>query len=378
MLAVASTRLAFMSVALVPMQLLLRRLEFKALAVVQTLAAALAAITKIALLFAGSGAWALVIAHAAEGCFTLVALYLVAPYWPRLRFSAQRTRQFLRFGAKASAATVLYQSYRNLDFVIVGKAFGIATLGSYRIAFDVATVPSLAILEVVNRTAFPIYSRIGLGHPDALTRLFLSMTMRLALVSGPLAVLLMFFAPEILTLISGSRWSDAGPMIMVLCWAAFLRTLTQSIPQLFNAAGRPDLAAYDSLLTLPCFLASCFGLVKLFGAALGANAVSLAWIVTYLVTLTVLFFMTRSILPLRALEFAKALAQPLALMGLLIVVLSLIRPLVRLALPSPISTLVALSCGVGLVFGYARFVLKISLAQRSRPRRDSELSRDDG
>jgi len=381
MLAVASSRLAFMSVALVPMQLLLRRLEFKSLAVVQTLAAGLGAITKIALLLSGAAAWALVIAHAAEGLFTLLAVYLVAPFWPKLRFSAQRTRHFLRFGAKASAATILYQSYRNLDFVIVGKAFGVATLGAYRIAFDVATVPALAVLDVVNRTAFPIYSRIGLGHPAALKRLFLSMTMRLALVSGPLAVLLMSFAPEILTLVSGSRWLAAGPMIMVLCWAAFLRTLTQSIPQLFHAAGRPDLAAYDSLLTLPCFLGSGWLLVTLFGSVLGANAVSLAWIATYLVTLTVLYFMTRSIIPLRALEFAKALSQPLALMGLLFGALSLIRPLLQRALPSPASTLVSLACGIGLVFGYARFVLKIRLSPKARPggRRDSELEleRDD-
>ncbi|MFZ5891897.1 MAG: oligosaccharide flippase family protein [Myxococcota bacterium] len=377
MLAVASTRLAFMAVALVPMQLLQRRLEFKALAVVQTLAAALAGITKVALLLAGSGAWALVLSHAAEGLFTLGVVYLLAPFWPKARFSLQKTLRFVRFGAKAAASTVLYQSYRNLDFVIVGRAFGVATLGAYRIAFDVAMVPAMAILDVVNRTAFPIYSRIGTSHLDSLKRMFLSMTKRLALVTGPLALLSALFAPDILALVSGARWSEAGPMIQVLCWAAFLRTLTQSIPQLFHAAGRPELAAYDSLITLPCFFACGWGLVRLFGASLGANAVSFAWIATYSLTLVVLFFMARSIFPLRGREFAKSLLPAFALMALLALVLVPLAPVAKRFLPAPVATLAGVALGLCLAFGYARYVLKIRLAPKAVSTR-SEIKIDAG
>lgn len=373
MLAVASTRLTFMSVALVPMQLLQRRLEFKSLALVQTLAAALAGISKVTLLFANAGAWALVLAHAAEGLFTLLVSYALFPFWPKARFSFEKTRRFLRFGARAAASSVLYQSYRNIDFVIVGRFFGVTALGAYRVAFDVAMVPAMAILDVVNRTAFPIYARIGLAHPDSLKRTFLTMTRRLALVSGPLAVLSVFFAPDILNLVSGSRWAAANPLIEVLCWAAFLRTLTQSIPQLFHAAGRPELAAYDSLLTLPCFVAFGWGLVHWFGPLLGANAVSLAWIATYLCTLTVLFLMVRGIVPLKAREFLRCLAEPASLMALLWVAVSFGQPALRARLALPFATALGVALSLGLGLGYARYVLKIRLGRRagSGARRDA-------
>lgn len=365
MLAVASSRLAFMSVALVPMQLLQRRMEFKPLAAIQTLAAALAGITKVLLLFAGKGAWALVIAHAAEGLFTLLATYLLAPFWPRFRFSWLKTRRFVRFGARAAASAVLYQTYRNLDFVIVGRVFGVATLGSYRIASDIAMTPAIAILDVVNRTAFPIYARIGLTHLDSLKRTFLTMTRRLALVTGPLAVLSVFFAPDILALVSGGRWADAGPMIEVLCWAAFLRTLTQSIPQLFHAAGRPELAAYDSLITLPCFAGFGWLLVRSFGPALGANAVSFAWVATYVCTLSILFLMVRGIMPLKLKEFLGCLAGPLSLMLVLWAAARLQHALYVRFLPNAVATLLGLGLSLVIAIFYVRFVLKIRFARRS-------------
>ncbi|MGC4091672.1 MAG: lipopolysaccharide biosynthesis protein [Polyangiaceae bacterium] len=365
MLAVASSRVAFVAAALVPVQLLQRRLEFKELAVVQTSAAAVAALVKIGLLLLGAGAWSLVISHVVEGAFTLVSVYALSPYWPKWRFSFGKSTRFLRFGAKAAASTILYQSYRNLDFVIVGKVFGVATLGAYRVASDVAMVPAQAVLDVVNRTAFPVYARIGLGHPETLKRMFLSMTRRLALVSGPLCVLSLLFAPSILALVSGARWDAAGPMIRLLCWAALLRSLTQSIPQLFHAAGRPELAAYDSSLTLIGFVASAYALVKLFGASLGANAVSLAWITTYALTLCALFLMTRWIVPLKIGEFAKSLLQPLLMMVVLGALLSPLKPVLDRALPQALSTGVGLGLGLATLFGFARFVLKVRLAPKS-------------
>jgi O-antigen/teichoic acid export membrane protein len=365
MLVVACTRVLFTSIALVPLQLLQRKMDFKTLAVVQTLAAAAAATAKMTLLLADAGAWALVISHATEGLFTLVVVYALAPFWPRFRVSIEKTRRFVRFGARAAASAVLYQSYRNLDFVIVGRAFGVTSLGAYRIAFDIAMTPAMAILDVVNRTAFPIYARIGVSHPDSLKRTFLTMTRRLALVTGPLAVLSAFYAPDILSLVSGARWAAAGPMIKVLCWAAFLRTMAQSIPQLFHAAARPELAAYDSLLTLPCFVTFGWALVHWFGLTLGPNAVSLAWIATYLCTLLVLFLMARGIVPMKAREFLRSLVEPAGLMLLLWVFVALAQPPLRRALPLSIATALGLGASLALGAALARYVLRIRFARRA-------------
>lgn len=363
MVSVAALRLLFMAAALVPLQMLQRRLEFRQIAAVQTLAAGLAALAKVGLAAAGFGAWALVIGHTSEALFTLLTVYALSPFWPKLRFSVAKVARFVRFGLKAAASTVVYQSYRNLDFVIVGRAFGVSALGVYRVAFDAAMVPMMAILEVVNRTAFPIYSRIGVSEPERLKRVFLWMIRVQALLAGPLAVLLYFFGVDLLATIAGNNWLAAGPIIQVLCWAGMLRVLTQSVPQLFHAAGRPELAVYDSLLTLPCFLACGWGLVWWLGAAWGANAVALAWIATYLIMLSVLRFMARSLIGLTASEYLKNLLHPLLLMGAMFASLWLTMPTLRSALPGPFSVALGIALGLSVMLVYCRFVLKLRVAQ---------------
>jgi O-antigen/teichoic acid export membrane protein len=262
---------------------------------------------------------------------------------------------------KAAISTILYHSYRNLDFVIVGRAFGVATLGAFRVAFDVAMIPQMAILDVVNRTVFPIYSRIGVGDRPRLKALFLRMTRDTSLVSGTLAVMLYFFGSDILWLVSGGKWASAGPMIRVLCWAAFLRTLTQAIPQVFHAAGRPELAAYDSLLTLVCFLGMGIGWVVLLGPSWGANAVSLAWVTTYVLTLTVLRAMARRVIGVSVLEYAKNLAHPLGLMAILFIALLGVRAAGAMMGNPLLATAFGVFSGCAIVMAYLRVALGVTL-----------------
>lgn len=362
MICVAGLRLLFMSAALVPLQLVNRRLEFQRVAAVQTLAAGGGAILKVTLAALGFGAWALVIAHTSEALLTVLALFWLAPFRPKRLFAWKRIAPFVRFGSKAAGSSIVYQMYRNLDFVLVGRVFGLAALGAYRVAFDVAMVPAMALLEVVNRTAFPIYSRIGIADRPRLKRTFLWMTRVQALLAGPVMVLLFFFGTEILVAATGEKWRLSGPMIRVLCWAGFLRTQTQAIPQLFHAAGRPELAFYDSVLTLPCFVLCGWGLVFVFGSELGPNAVSLAWILTYLVMLAVLRWMARSVIGLTASEYFRNFGHPIALMSSLFAVLWIAQPLIRSALPPVGAVGVGIALGVLLVVAYCRVVLRVRFA----------------
>ncbi len=352
MIAISALRSLFMAGALVPLQLLQRRLEFRKIAAVQTLAAGLAALLKIGLAALGFGAWALVLAHTGEGLLTLLTLAWISPYWPKRGFSYAKVARFVRFGLKAASSTIIYQGYRNLDFVIVGRVFGVDVLGAYRVAFDVAMVPAMAILDVVNRTAFPVYSRIGAAEREQLERVFLWMVRHLALVTGPLVVLSFFVGPDVLVLVSGSKWLPAAPLIRVLCWAAFLRTLSQATPQLFHAAGRPELAAYDSLLTLVCFVGSAAGALLILKTGFGANAVSLAWVLTYSITVPVLRRMARSVISLSARAYFGNLARPAALMVLLFAALQVAQ---RMLGGAPRVLAVAAELAVGLAVSAAYF-----------------------
>lgn len=311
MIRVSALRLVFAALALVPLQMLNRELRFRDVATIQASAAGLAAIMKVALAASGFGAWALVLGHAAEGLFTALGAQLVSPFVPRLRFELERVRSMLRFGAKAASSGIVYQGYRNLDYFAIGKLWGQDMLGVYRVAFDLAMIPATAALDVVNRTAFPTYSRIGVSQPARLKEAFTWVLRSLSLLVGPITVFVAFAARPILSLIARGAFVSAAPMVRILCVAAFLRTLAQLVPQLLHATGRPGLAFFDSIVTTLGFAGSTALLVRLFGADLGASTVALAWVTTYVIALGFLFAFARSVVPLSVGDVARALSGPL-------------------------------------------------------------------
>jgi O-antigen/teichoic acid export membrane protein len=310
MIRVSSLRLPCAALALVSLQTLNRDLCFREVATVQSIAAGLAATAKVGLAAGGFGAWALVIGHVAEGLFTLLGAQVAAPFLPRSGFSLQRIRPMVRFGLKAASSSIVYQSYRNLDFFVVGKLWGQQALGLYRVAFDLAMIPATALMDVVNRTAFPTYSRIGVSQPERLRDAYLWLVRSLALMVGPVTVFVALAADPLLALIAEGRFRSAAPLVQILCVAAFLRTQAQLVPQLLHATGRPGLAFFDSVVTGLAFAGVATVLVHFVGTSLGPVTVSIAWIVAYSVALVFLVAFARLVIPLGVLALLRTLVHP--------------------------------------------------------------------
>ena len=338
MVVVASSKLLWTGVAMVPLQLLHRELRFREVAFIETASIGLAAVTKIVLAAFGAGAWALVIGHAAEGFFLLCGVYLVAPFWPHFRFAFGEIRGLVSFGLKVATSKFIYHGYRNLDYVVIGKAFGTAAVGVYRVGFEVAMSASMAVLNVVNGAAFPVYSRLA-GQKDQLRESFLWTTRGLVVLIGPIAVFLAFAAPNLVPLLGGEKWAGAVPVVEVLCWAALLRCLAHLTPQLLHAGGRPDLAVYDSLITLLMLAVTFAVCIGFLGEPLGFVSIAWGWLVSYPPILIVLWLFARRIIPLPLRDYLRSfwdglltmLATALALGLLSLILTDRLPPALRLA-----------------------------------------------
>ncbi|MGC4087480.1 MAG: oligosaccharide flippase family protein [Polyangiaceae bacterium] len=211
----------------------------------------------------------------------------------------------MAFGLKVATSRIIYHGYRNLDYIVIGKAFGTQALGIYRVAFEIAMSPAMSVLNVLNGAAFPVYSRLA-GDRSKLKESFVWTTRNLAVLIGPIAVFLAFSAPNLVPLAGGAKWLDAVPLVRVLCWAALLRCLAHLTPQLLHAAGRPDLAIYDSLITL-CMLALAFGSFLGLPAlkSWGLMGIAWGWVVAYPPILFALWLFARRVVTLGLWEYAR-------------------------------------------------------------------------
>jgi O-antigen/teichoic acid export membrane protein len=371
LVAASGFKLFLIGTSVVPLQLLNRDLKFREIGAVQTLASLGEGLTKIALAAAGTGAWALIAGNVARGAVLVAALWALSSFRPQRHFSQVETRRFVKVGVHVAGSSVLYQVYKNADYFLVGKFLGLEALGLYRVAFDVAMQPTDAIIAVVNRVGFPVYSRVA-ADPKALLSSFLSSTRSFLLTAAPVAAFLFIAAGGVLRVVGGESWVGAQPAVQILVWAGLLRAAAMIFPQVYLAVGRPQYASIDSVLTL-VLLTSSFWFGLAYFPGLGVLSVCLAWLLAYPIILSWHLVLIRRFMALGLFEYVQALAPGFGAALCMIVGL---EAFVRLLHGGAgwqfsrqgiglVELVAALVLGLGIFAGYLRWVLKTPLSYRT-------------
>lgn len=354
--AASGVKLLLIGMSVVPMQLLGKDLKFKELGAVHTLSSLAEGVIKIALAFAGAGAWALVAGNVGRGVALLVALWCLCEFRPALHCALAETRRFMRFGLHVAGSSLLFQVYKNADYFIVGKFLGIEPLGLYRVAFDVAMQPTDAINAVMGRVAFPVYSRLNHDLP-ALRAAFASNTRSLLLMVAPVAAFVYFAAPELLALIGEGRWMAAVPAVHILVVAGFVRAATVMFAQVYMAIGRPGLSGLDSAVTLGLLIIA-FGVGLSALPELGILAVCYAWLAVYPLLLAGHLYVSHRYFGLSPASYLRAMADSLGALVALAVGLWVVGR--SGAVPSGWPMLVVMVITTLLIhYGYLRWALGV-------------------
>ena len=310
-LAVAAKQLC-VGAALIPLALLNRDLQYERIATVSLCATVAAAATRLALAALGAGAWALVLGYAASGFYILVGAMLARPFRPQFRCDPASIVPLARFGARAAAANAIEQTFKNVDYLLVGWFYGPSALAIYRVAFDVAMEPAMAVATLVNRTVLPILAQAASAGGKLAPLLLWALRRSLALVA-PLMLALILVADPLTTLLhdgKGHSYATAALPLKVLAATAILRVMAQLLPTVMLVSGQPGLAARSSSIIFAtltvCILATGFSLP----AATGIVAVAAAWAVAYLPLLIWGVLYLRRHWGIRLCDMIRAVAVP--------------------------------------------------------------------
>lgn len=319
MVVVSSLKLVLVSLALVPQALLSRKLAFGALAGLQTVGALAGALSKVGLAHLGLGAWALVWANVLSGLVVLTATWITFwPGWPRLRFRFATVAWHVKFGARAALSGLLSETSKNLDYFLVGLLLGMGPLGVYRVAFDIAVMPLESIAQPIYRVTFSVFARMS-RDGDRLFQAFVDATRSMIALTSPVAVVLFLGTDDLLALVTRGGWEGAVPVVQLLCWAAFFRTVTRLFDNLFYARREPGIALLDAVATFLLLAAGMPVGLLLFGAEYGILVPAHVWLWTYPVVYGVLFAIAvrrKALAPGRYLvAVAPAIVATLATLG---------------------------------------------------------------
>ncbi len=289
-----AVKLVLQNAHLIPEALLRRDLAFRTLALVRIAATVADAIVKLGAAYLGAHGypalrvWCFVLGPIANVVVTSIGIQWARPWWPSLVFEARAAWAALRFGLQVSLAEILYYAYTSADYLVVGRYFGDAAVGTYRLAYELVLDVVRLVSMVTGEVAFPAFARLR-DDPPAAAALLLRFTRQNAMALMPFLVVIAVAADDLLAVLYPPLGPAAAMAARILCVVGMLRTLSFVLPPMLVGLGHArDVLIYNALAAV--LLPVAF--VVAAASASGYVAVAWAWAATYPLAFAALLAMT--------------------------------------------------------------------------------------
>ncbi|HEU4727177.1 MAG TPA: oligosaccharide flippase family protein [Kofleriaceae bacterium] len=293
-------RLVVQNAYLIPEALLRKELRFDAIAGVRIAAMIADSLAKLGAAYAGAHGfpelriWCFVIGPLANVVVTAIGLVACRPWWPALAFDPRAARRALGFGVQVSLGELLYFLYTSADYLVIGRVFGDAAVGAYRLAYELVLDLVRLVSMVTGEVAFAAFARLA-GDRAAAAALLVRFTRQNLLAIAPILVVIGVCADDWLALLypslarldgaggaaaGGSAIGQAAAAARILCAVGALRAASFVLPPMLAGIGH----ARDALLyNLIAAIALPAGFVVAAAAfpAHGYLSVAAAWAVVY-------------------------------------------------------------------------------------------------
>lgn len=218
--------------------LLMRELRFRRLANADVLGYGLGyGLVGVVLALLHWGVWALVAGQLTQAALRAAILLRAAP--PRLhpRPTWPCFRELMGFGAGLSVARIGVLLANQADNMVVGRWLGAVSLGLYSRAYQLMSVPTALLGDVLDKVLFPTMSRVQDDH-RRLASAYLQGTALIALITVPAGVVAAVLAPDLVPVAFGKRWEALVPPFQVLALGMMFRTSYRMSDSLSRATGR--------------------------------------------------------------------------------------------------------------------------------------------
>ncbi len=263
-----ATTLALGGLTVQHQALIRRRMAFGILALIDVGSQAIGVGAAIGVATAGGGYWALVLQPIAAGSVAALGLLLLGGWMPSRRVCWAETRPLLVFGANMAGCNVLSYLSKTLDNVLIGRRWGPSQLGTYSRAYGILMLPITQINGPIAAVAIPVLSRLR-HDPEAYSAQYLRLVRFMLALTTPACFIMAIFAPEIVRVLLGGSWADAGQILRVLSVASLVLPVLYAGGWLFASMGRTR-----QYLVVWVFVASA--LLGAFVAGLPRGAVGVA------------------------------------------------------------------------------------------------------
>ncbi len=303
----ASLPLVVAGVTSLPMAMLSRELRFGTVALIETVSMVVGPVAAVIAALLGARYWSLLVSTYASCLLNLALAWMATRWLPERPGLHLPSRSLLTFGANLSGFTIVNFFSRNLDNVLIGRAWGPISLGYYSRGYSLMLLPLQAINGPISSVMVPLMSRIEADKPQ-LRSVYLRTMNQVLLLAVPGMAAMTLTAADVIGLLFGSKWAAIVPIFAWLGLAGLWQPVGNSTGWLFISQGRTRAMLHWGLYSSATTVLSFFA-----GLPWGAVGVAAAYTISdYVVRAPVLFWYMGRQGPVRMGDFYSLLAPFLA------------------------------------------------------------------
>jgi O-antigen/teichoic acid export membrane protein len=249
--------------------LLQRDLNFRAIGMVQVGSYAVGYVAVgLPMALLGAGVNALVAAWLVQATLSLVASYALKPHAARPLFWYAGAATAMGTGQAVFFTNLVNWLLGNLDRLMIARLLNAQAMGLYNVACNLATLPNTMLLGALQPAFMAAGARLQTQLPR-LGRVYLQMLGTLLVLGLPVFTALALLAPDLVRLLYGPRWEQAGPVLAILlaCTPAYVMWGI-STPVLWNTQRKN----HEYALQLPLLLLGALAFYRWAGDGIVAAA----------------------------------------------------------------------------------------------------------
>ena len=230
--------------AIMPRALLERSMLFGPIAGMEIAGGLAQAVVAVALAAAGAGVWSLVAGQLAAGFAQLTVAWGFSPLRPSPREAQWATlRELARFGRHVGAANIINYGNSAAEGIVIGRALGTKPLGFYSLASRLAQMPVDVLGNILGRGVYAAMAQVS-DDLAGVKRIWLTNLQRVALLTVPSSIGIVFAARPLVEVMLGPSWKPAILPLQILALNGIVQTFSATSGELFQALNRAHYRVY--------------------------------------------------------------------------------------------------------------------------------------
>ena len=209
--------------------LLLKNLNFKAIAFIKIIASLFSFLAAVYIALNGHGYWALIVKFLINESLLTLGYWHCSNWFPSLRFDLYSISKHMKFGANLFAANLIHSINQNLDKIIIGKAFSPDLVGYFTRAQAAYTIPTSSVNSSFQSVGLSILGKLK-SAPKQYNDYYINIIKALTFLTVPAVLFLAIFTQDLVLLLIGEKWLQSVPMIKALLFWGLLEASACAAP----------------------------------------------------------------------------------------------------------------------------------------------------